>query len=447
LETNAHNGHVPEEKRIDEIDERSEQVREVMGRAPGWTIIWGTTIIFSCVFFLFLISYLVKYPDLVQARIVITTPKPPMGVTAQASGKLNPIFVEEKQRISEGDILAIIENAASTKDVAYLKSQLELFSGVKDTSGHGAEMKIEFPEKLVLGEIQKDYSLFLKDFNAYKSFLVIDPVNREIKSVEAQLYAYYRLIAEQQKQDNMFRQELNLAQLEYDRNKRLHLEKVIADKDMEDKELDLIRVKRSYKNFQLEMAGTEIQLAELKKTFTQLSVRNSENTSQLSLTLHESCKNMQGSIALWEHKYILKAPVDGKVTFFKYWSRNQYVKSDDEVFVVVPEGNSEIIGRMIMPIRNSGKVVKGQRVNVRIDSYPFQQYGALIGIVESISLVPRDNMYAITVKFADGLNTTYKKRLPMMQEMGGSADIITEDLRMLERIFYPFKSIFKQNTY
>ncbi len=433
---------MPEIRRIDELDERSDQVREVMGKAPGWTIAWGTTVIFICFALLLLLLYIVKYPDLVQARIVITTPLPPTGIVAQADGKLNPILVQDKQSVESGTLLAIIENPARTKEVLELKNQL-LALNIDRLNGDSLQQYTPFAERPELGEIQKDYSLFLKDYNALRSYFELDPLNKEIHAVRKQEEAYQLLVSEQKKQNEMFKQELSFGEIEYDRNKKLHQANVISDKDMEDKEMELIRVRRGYKTFQLEMANTGIQFAELDKNLTQLHVQNSELSTQLFLALKESYKNMLSAIALWEQKYLLKAPISGKVTFFKYWSPNQFVKTGEEVLIVVPKESSEVIGRVTMPVMNSGKVKSGQRVNVRLDSYPAAEFGSLTGQVESISLVPRNNMYAISVRFPTGLQTTYRKKLQMMQEMEGSAEIVTEDLCLLERIFYQFRSIFK----
>ena len=41
------------------------------------------------------------------------------------------------------------------------------------------------------------------------------------------------------------------------------------------------------------------------------------------------------------------------------------------------------------------------------------------------------------------MRTNYEKVLPITQQMIGSADIITEDLRLLERFLMPLKKTFK----
>ena len=64
------------------------------------------------------------------------------------------------------------------------------------------------------------------------------------------------------------------------------------------------------------------------------------------------------------------------------------------------------------------------------------------GKIISISQVPRNNQYAVDVEFANGLITSYKKQLDYKQEMQGTADIVTTDLRLFQRIFNQIRSLF-----
>ena len=45
----------------------------------------------------------------------------------------------------------------------------------------------------------------------------------------------------------------------------------------------------------------------------------------------------------------------------------------------------------------------------------------------------------------DRLTTTYKKELPYLPHMQGRADIITEDISLLERFFLPMKRILSES--
>ncbi|MDY0090155.1 MAG: hypothetical protein RBR78_07280 [Flavobacteriaceae bacterium] len=51
----------------------------------------------------------------------------------------------------------------------------------------------------------------------------------------------------------------------------------------------------------------------------------------------------------------------------------------------------------------------------------------------------------IDVILPNGLETSYKKEILFQQEMSGTADIITEDLRLIERLLYQFRDMFRRN--
>ncbi|MDR2036511.1 MAG: hypothetical protein LBQ60_01160 [Bacteroidales bacterium] len=63
-------------------------------------------------------------------------------------------------------------------------------------------------------------------------------------------------------------------------------------------------------------------------------------------------------------------------------------------------------------------------------------------MVHHISIVPSGDSYIVEISFPDGLMTSYGKELPFTQEMQATAEIITDDLRQLERLFMPVKKIF-----
>ena len=86
----------------------------------------------------------------------------------------------------------------------------------------------------------------------------------------------------------------------------------------------------------------------------------------------------------------------------------------------------------------------GQRVIVRFMNFPDQEFGTVSGRVHSVSLVPAENNYLIEIALPDGLTTNYLKTPPVTYEMTASAEIVTEDLRLIERFFMPLKRVLKE---
>lgn len=93
-----------------------------------------------------------------------------------------------------------------------------------------------------------------------------------------------------------------------------------------------------------------------------------------------------------------------------------------------------------------GKVKAGQTVNVRLNGFPYMEFGIVKAVVSDGSPAPetgkdgREN-YTVGIVFPDGLITTYGKRLPFMQGMDGEADVITDNRSLMDAIIGPMKSI------
>ena len=115
------------------------------------------------------------------------------------------------------------------------------------------------------------------------------------------------------------------------------------------------------------------------------------------------------------------------------------------MFVVAPEEESLPVGTALLPLQGSGKVKAGQRVNLRLNNYPDQEFGYVKGKVKSVSPLPTaEGMYVVDIALPDGLTTNCGKTLSLTREMKGSAEIITDDLRLLERLIMPLRKIFME---
>lgn len=47
----------------------------------------------------------------------------------------------------------------------------------------------------------------------------------------------------------------------------------------------------------------------------------------------------------------------------------------------------------------------------------------------------------VDIQLPNGLRTSYDKELPFLPEMEGQADIITEDISLLERFLMPIRKV------
>ncbi|WP_369982053.1 HlyD family efflux transporter periplasmic adaptor subunit [Parabacteroides segnis] len=157
-----------------------------------------------------------------------------------------------------------------------------------------------------------------------------------------------------------------------------------------------------------------------------------------------SVGQLLASIHSWEMAYCLMAPAEGKVQLLLQEAPNQYLSSGNIFARIVPKEGESWMGRALLPLQRSGKVKVGQRVIVRFTNFPDQEFGIVNGRLSSVSLVPSEDNYMIEIVFPDGLITNYGKCLPVFYEMKATAEIVTDDSRLIERFFQPLKKILKE---
>jgi HlyD family secretion protein len=116
----------------------------------------------------------------------------------------------------------------------------------------------------------------------------------------------------------------------------------------------------------------------------------------------------------------------------------------DLVMTVVPPGADRLIGKALLPLAGAGKVAPGQRVNLRFADFPYIEYGTVPGIVRTKSLASAEGHYTVDIDLPLGLVTNYGTALPFNQELTGQAEIITDDIRLLTRLFNPLRALFAE---
>jgi hypothetical protein len=99
---------------------------------------------------------------------------------------------------------------------------------------------------------------------------------------------------------------------------------------------------------------------------------------------------------------------------------------------------------MLVGQYNFGKVRKNQEVIVKFQSYPFQEFGTVKGQISYISDIPKDTAYLVRVSFPNGLVTSANKKLPFRNGMTASGEVVTENLKLIEKLFYDIRKTMKR---
>ncbi len=427
--------------KLDKIELRSEEVQEILNKVPHWMIRWGNVLFLSLIVLLLTVSWFVKYPDIISSQVVVTTEIPPQKEYAKTTGKLDTILVLDNQKVAVNQALAIIENTANFSDVFYLKSIIDTFSIRKKDFYFPFE---ELP-MLFLGEIDSDYALFESAYLQYILNKKLQPFSNEAIANRVSLNELKRRLHSTKSQEELYKNELSFKEKDLERSKKLFDKGVISAQELELNQQSYLQAERTYKNMSLSISQIKEAISNAKRTSRGTEINKTKEEIVLLKNLIQSFNQLKKSIKDWELRYVLQSKMNGKVSFLNYWNRYQNVNSGDLVFTVIPTDNTPYIAKLKAPVQNSGKIKTGQSVNIKLQNYPETEFGMLTGTVNTISLIPdSEGFYLIDVSLPEKLITSYNKEIIFKQEMRGTAEIITEDLRLIERFFYQFREVLKR---
>ncbi len=417
----------------------SDPVNEIMGHPPGRIVRWGNTVILLVFIIFILFLWLVKYPDTIPAPVEITTVNPPVTLVSKLTGRIKNLYVRDKDQIGPGQLIAVMETAASIDDLTKIKNIVDTILDPERI------MLTSLPEFSELGEIQNYWGSFLKSLSDFNNYNINDYYGNKIKSLTDEIDGILTYIGRVEVKEKLFSENQMLEAKKYSRDSVLYVNGVYSESELEKSRQSLIRLNIELQQVRLDHTAKSIELAEKRQLLQDYRIKKLEEKEKYYSVLNESFLNLKAQIKIWENTYLLISPVSGIVTFTKFWSENQIVDKDEPVLSIVPMDAGDFIGRINLRMNRSGKVKPGQAVNIKLSGYPYLEYGMVRGIVKSKSLVPSEGSYIIELNLPSGLTTLYGKKLDFTQNMQGTAEIITDNLRLLQKIINPFRYLISRN--
>lgn len=431
-----------------DIELRSEEYQEVLNKISPGILRWGMTVLFVIFSFLIIGSYFFRYPDTILADITINTQEPPIRIVTRSSGRLNSLYVSNGMKVSSGTILGVIENSAKAEDVNLLKDKIKEWSLSNYSLNKGMDLFFKSQLDTInfeLGDIQHPYSLFISSFTNYALHDEFSYYKEKMSAQEKQLKMYDVHLLLLNKKKELIEKEGGLQLSLFRRDSLLHEKGAIRTDVFEESSSAYLRSLQLIEDISLELSSQEIQIQQLKESISDLNILHMEEEKRLLVELKNSIEELNTEISLWEQKYVLISPIYGDIVFQKIWGLQQYLEQGECVFNVKPNNSSHPIAKAFLPQWGSGKVKVGQKVNIRLNNYPDQEFGFLTGLVKNISpLSIDDNTYVVDICLPDGLITNYGVELSSNRELNGEAEIILGNLRLIEKFIQPIKKIYKE---
>jgi len=337
--------------------------------------------------------------------------------------------------------LHLLKNSADYSDVKTLTSFIDKIQRRPDWN---KTVEIyDLPLGLSLGEIQNSYSRFCVLWQTFRKYLIQAYLSQKIDLLEKQIKRQEEYTIELLNQKELAGQELQLAANGFYRDSILYVTSTysISINEFEKSKLTLLQRQGSYSSLQGTIKSNELASLRLQEARLDLQIKLENEIQQFRLDLDEAFQLLQVSVNQWEEKYLIESPIKGKITFTTYWNENQVIKAGEILATVVPQDESQIIARSVVPNAGFGRVKVGQEVNIKLTEFPHMEFGVLKGRVKSLSLVTVEGGYIAEIDLLNGMRTTYNREIGFIQEMNGTAEIITEESRLIYKFINPLKAL------
>lgn len=419
---------------------RTEEIQHIIDRMPTKFGFWITYLVLFMLGALLIFGWIIKYHDVASGVITINTENAPVKLIANTSGRVK-LLRKTNEHINRDEVVAYVQNPANLQDVVSIKHFIDTFK----ISGERDLLKMKgylFSKKFTLGELSTRYFQFLSAMNLLANYQKDQIYFKQEQSLKRILAEYTHKLRSVISKNIHNSKNTSFYKKFSQRDSLLLTKKVISEAEFNRSELNYLASLSAKESSDFERSGLLQEIERTNSSLQQISIEKEEKFIQLKLELESAASALKDEIKIWEERYLFKSPFKGRLQFLRFWVDNQFLRAGENVFTVVSDDNLSY-GQVNLPIQGSGKVKIGQDVVIKLDNYPYMEYGSLIGKVKGISLTTHVEStsngdiesYLISVTLPRTLVTNYGRKLEKTHEIKGMAEIITNERRLIQRVF------------
>ena len=359
------------------------------------------------------------------------------------SGVVTNINVHEGQRVKKGETLLALDKTTAEKDVATVSQSLNTARVERDILRRLA-VGGNTDEIINNADLPDEAKAILRQFASSQTALSAarqQAVNGTISNYQQQLQF------NQQAKNQLETNAQNL------KNRKAEIEKRLPNANPVDKlrlQNELSNIDQRITSADSAVLGQNQQLLQSQSALTQAQNQSQTQTAETNSAFSNQIITAEKRIIELENNLVkarqvlaqtnITAPVDGTVLSLTVKTIGGVVNTGQQLAQIVPE-KVPLYVDAALDNQDVGFVKPGQRVVVKVATYPFQRYGYLEGTVENISpdAIQDDKkglIYKAKIKLNDD-KSSKQNQLKLLPGMSVSAEITTGQRRIIEFFLDP----------
>ncbi|MEG8049380.1 HlyD family efflux transporter periplasmic adaptor subunit [Sphingomonas aurantiaca] len=223
----------------------------------------------------------------------------------------------------------------------------------------------------------------------------------------------------------------------------------VSKQDIQNRQERLLS--RQQQLFQLEqsVATQESALEEANRSMSQVASRTRSQSAGINASRAQLAQ--QAAVARGDSSYVIRAPLSGVISAVTV-RLGQVVTPQAPMMSIIPAG-SRLRAELAIPPRAIGFVKPGQEVHLALDSFPYQQFGSIKGVVRTVarSAVTQQSatgqtstVFPVTVDITTDHILAYGQKQRLLSGMTLTARVKVETQSLLQWLFDPILSLNKR---
>ena len=418
----------------------AEEIVETPAAPLGALVVWLVALLLTVAL---VWSYFGRIDIVAVANGKISTEGSAKTIQPAISGVVTNINVHEGQRVKKGETLLALDKTIAEKDVATANQSLNT-----------ARVERDILRRLAVGgntdeiingaDLPDETKAMLRQFASSQTALSAarqQAVNSTISNYQQQLQF------NQQAKNQLETNAQNL------KNRKAEIEKQLPNANPVDKlrlQNELTGIDQRITSVDSAVLGQNQQLLQSQSALTQAQNQSQTQNAETNSALNNQIITAEKRIIELENNLVkakqilaqttITAPVDGTVLSLTVKTIGGVVNAGQQLAQIVPE-KVPLYVDAALDNQDVGFVKPGQRVVVKVATYPFQRYGYLEGTVETISpdAIQDDKkglIYKAKIKLNDD-KSSKQNQLKLLPGMSVSAEITTGKRRIVEFFLDP----------
>lgn len=418
----------------------TEEVQEVISYRPHWIVRMGNAIFLLVVLLLLALTGIIEYPDIINSSARLVTLNPPKLVNAKTEGKLEKLFVVNEEVVKKGRHLGCIESTADYNEVIQLQNWIAQTITSTQNNEYDYLLSNRLPAFAGLGELQTQCQQFQNQLEITKQTLARGYYQRKKNTLQKDLQYLAALRNNTIQQKQLHQQDQQLQQKEYDAYETLAKDKVIAPLELNQYKSKLITKEQNLEQLNAQITNSDISSLGKQKEILDLRKQVTDQQQQF----HSALLELKSGIEEWIQQYVLVAPEDGKLLFVSSLQENEWINNGQGLFYIQPL-QTKFYVEMMAGQTGIGKIKTGQKVMIKVEGYPSNEFGYLAATVNYISNIPsRTDSFLLKAELPKGLQTNYEKTIFFRNGLAAHAEIITDDRKLFDRLAGQLKEVWKR---